>query len=208
MTRYLDLSMPLSSDTPVYPGDPAPRVRPHNTFEVDGWNTTHLDILSHFGTHMDAPFHRFADGKKLDDYPLSEFFGQAVVVDAFGQRPIDSDLSSVCRNDFVFFYTGQTEKAGTPAFFQDPPFVSEKTAQTLVEKGVRVVGLDSFSPDGPPYAVHDILLGASVRIVENLVNLKPLVGTRFECVILPLNLKDADGAPCRVVACLDDSKGG
>lgn len=202
--RYIDLSMFLENATPVYPGDPAPVIQVHSTFEKDGFNSKHLCFVSHCSTHMDAPFHKVPGGKKLDDYPVADFFGHAVVIDAFSQHPIEPDVSAVRKGDFVFFYTGQTDKAGTPSFFENSPFISEKTAEALVEKGVSIVGLDSFSPDGPPFAIHDILLGNGVRILENLVNLKGLVGKRFECVVLPLKIKDADGAPCRVVACLDD----
>ncbi|MBI4360516.1 cyclase family protein [Candidatus Micrarchaeota archaeon] len=202
--KYVDLSMALSNDTPVYPGDRPPVITSNSVFEKDGFNSKHLCFVSHCSTHMDAPYHKVQNGKKLDDYPVSDFFGSAVVIDAFNQNPIEPDVSAVRKGDFVFFYTRQTDKAGTPAFFENPPFISEKTAEALVEKGVSIVGLDSFSPDGPPFAIHDILLGNGVRILENLVNLKSVVGKRFECVVLPLKIKDADGAPCRVVACLDD----
>ena len=65
---------------------------------------------------------------------------------------------------------------------------------------VKIIGLDSFTPDKEPFETHKLLFTKNICIVENLVNLKQLVGKKFECTILPLKLANADGAPCRVVA--------
>lgn len=198
--RIIDLTMEISEKTPVFPGDPKQEIRQFATIPGNGWNEKRLTINSHFGTHMDAPFHMLPDGKKLTDFPLEKFVGEAVVIDVRGQREINTDLSAVNKNDIVFFYTGHTDKAGSDTFFENNPVITERTAEKLIEKGVKIVGLDSYTPDNEPYAVHKMLFSHDILIVENLVNLKQLVGKRFECFILPLKIKDADGAPCRVIA--------
>ncbi len=85
-------------------------------------------------------------------------------------------------------------------FFENNPVIGEKTAEELVKKKVRIVGMDMPSPDAHPYEVHKILMRENILILENLVNLEQLNGKRFQCYIMPLKISKADGAPCRVIA--------
>lgn len=201
--QLFDLTMEIDDETPVFPGDPKQEIRQFASVEKDGWNVKRLTFNSHFSTHIDAPLHKIDGAKSLDNFPLSFFQGPAIVIDAFGQNPIEPDLSAVQKGDIVFFYTAQTDKRHSPSFTENNPVISRKTATALVEKGVKIVGLDSYTPDNEPYEIHDIFLNRDIPIVENLVNLKPLVGKRFECIIAPLKIRNADGAPCRVIAKLD-----
>lgn len=194
MTMLIDLSMFIDENTPVYPGETKPEIKQIATIDKDGWNEKRLTFNSHFSTHIDAPFHMLEDGKKLDDFPLEKFIGDAVVLDF-----ADPDMELVKEDDIVFFYTGQTEKD----LFKDYPVISRELAQALVDKKVKIVGLDSFTTDDEPFEIHKMFFRNDILIVENLVNLNQLVGKRFECTILPLKIRDADGAPCRVVAKLE-----
>lgn len=187
----IDLSMAIDENTPVYPGDPKPEVKKVATIAENGWNEKRISFNSHFSTHIDAPYHMLEDGKKLDEFPLDKFVGEAVVLDF-----ANPDLELVKEDDIVFFYTGQTEKD----LFKDYPKISKELAQKLIDKKVKIVGLDSFTPDDEPFEIHKMFFRNDILIVENLVNLKQLVGKRFECTIFPLKIRDADGAPCRVVA--------
>jgi len=77
--------------------------------------------------------------------------------------------------------------------------ISRETAEKLIAKKIRIVGLDSLTPDNEPYDIHKMLFRHGILIVENLVNLDKLKGKRFKCYIMPLKIKDADGAPCRII---------
>jgi kynurenine formamidase len=199
MMRAIDLTMQIDERTPVFPGDHPPEFAQAATIEKDGASVTRLSFSSHFGTHIDAPSHMISGAKTLTDFPIGTFVGEAIVLDVRGQRAIDHELAGVKQWDIVFFCTGHTRKAHEPGFFEANPVLSEALARKLVQKGVKIVGLDSFTPDNAPYPVHKILLGADILILENLVGLEELVGKRFECCVMPLKVKDADGAPCRVV---------
>lgn len=199
-SKIIDLTMFLSNETPVYPGDPKPDIKTSATIDEQGWNEKSLKFNSHFSTHIDAPFHILKNGKKLDDYPIESFIGEAVVIDVRNQEEINCELDNVKENDFVFLFTGHTDKAGTEKFFESYPVVSLELAKKLVNKKVSVVGLDSLTPDKDPFPVHKMLFNHDIRIVENLINLKELAGKRFKCIIAPLKIKNADGAPCRVIA--------
>jgi len=198
--KIIDLTMDIDDRTPVFPGDPKQVIKQVATIKENGWNEKRLAFNSHFSTHIDAPIHMVENGKNLTDFPVEKFIGEATVIDVSNQKIIEPNLNSVQEDDIVFFYTGQTEKMYSEDFFKDNPVISEKTAQLLVEKNIKIVGLDSLSPDAEPFEIHKIFLRNNILIVENLVNLKELCGKRFECIILPLKIKDADGAPCRVIA--------
>ena len=196
--QILDLTMPLDSETPVYPGEPKAQFLEAATLATKGWNETRMQISSHFGTHIDAPSHMFADGKKLSDFPVSAFLGSAIVLEL--NAPLG--LALVRKGDIVFLYTGHTDKMPGKEFFENNPVIPLPIATKLAEAGVRMVGIDSYSIDNPPFEIHKLLLRKNILIAENLMNLKTLVGKRFTAYALPLHLKSGDGAPCRAIAVL------
>ena len=200
--KIFDLSMPIDEKTPTYPGDPKQEIKQIATIRDQGWNEMRLTINSHFSTHIDAPFHMLATGKKLTDFSIETFIGSAIIIDARNQLHIEPPLNDVKLNDFVFFFTGHTKKAYTEHFFKHNPIITKKTAHALIDKKVRIVGLDSFTPDNHPFAIHKLFFKHDILIVENLVNVDMLNGKRFKCYILPLKIKDADGAPCRIIGIL------
>ena len=200
--KIFDLTMPIDEKTPVFPGDPKQEIKQFATIKENGWNEKRLTFNSHFSTHIDAPFHMVENGKKLTDFPIEAFIGEAIVIDARNQRQIGPDLSNVRKNDIVFFFTGHTGKAYSDKFFENNPVISIETAQELIKKKIKIVGLDSYSPDNEPFEVHKLFFKHNILIVENLVNLDKLSDKRFKCYIMPLKIQDADGAPCRVIGIL------
>jgi len=203
MCKKIDLTMPIDERTPVFPGDPEQEIEQIAKVEEDGWTEKRLTFNSHFSTHIDAPIHMKEGGKTLDDFDIDYFIGEAVVIDATDQKKIEPSLEAVQEDDIVFFYTGHINKAYEEDFFDNNPVITETTAEKLIEKGARIIGLDSYTPDNEPFPVHKKFFAEDILIVENLVNLEELVGERFQCYILPLKIGDADGAPCRVLAELD-----
>lgn len=199
----IDLTMSIDMETPVFPGDPKQKIEQIATIEKDGWNEKRLTFNSHFSTHIDAPLHMIKGGKSLSDYPMEKFIGEAVVFDVRGKSEIEIDLSEVNKGNIIFFFTGHGEKAYNEGYFKNNPIITEKMAKEMVDKKIKIVGLDSFTPDNKPYSVHKLFFRNDILIVENLMNLEKLAGKRSQCYILPLKIKDADGAPCRVVCIVD-----
>ena len=103
------------------------------------------------------------------------------------------------KEKIVLFYTGQSEKS-YENYYEGAKFISEEVAHELVRRKVKAIGIDAFSPDTEPYPIHKILLPANILIIENLVNLKALLGKRFTVHYFPLKISGGDGAPCRAVA--------
>jgi kynurenine formamidase len=199
----IDFTMPIEKKTPTFPDDQKQIIKQIATVKKQGWNEKRITFNSHFSTHIDAPRHMLAKGKTLTDFPLETFVGEAVVINVQGQKQIETDLSIVEAGDIVFFFTGHSKKAYESNYFKNNPIITKKTAQELINKKIKIVGLDSFTPDNDPYPVHKMLFKKNILIVENLVNLKKVAEKRFSCYILPLKIKDADGAPCRVIGILN-----
>jgi len=198
--NIIDLTLPINNKTPTFPGDSKPEIKQVATIRVDGWNEKRISIGSHFSTPVDAPFHMLEEGKKLDEYQIEKFIGEAMVIDV--KNKSNPNLDAIKKDDIVFFHTGHAKGMHSDNYSRQNPILSIETAQELIAKGIKIVGLDSFSPDNEPFEVHKLLLKSDILIVENLINLDKLIGVRFMCYILPLKITDADGAPCRVIGVL------
>ncbi len=215
--EFIDLTHTFTNDMPVYPGDSAPALKQTSTMEQDDIVSYELHSGMHVGTHMDAPLHMLAGGKKLSEFSVDKFFGNGVLIDARGKSVVDVDLlngADIQRGDIVLIMTGFYKKFREPEYYHSHPDISESFAKKMVELGVKIVGMDTPSPDLPalptgqaggrqvkaPFAIHKILLGAEVLIIENLTNLEPLLNhKKFEIIALPAKF-EAEAAFARVVA--------
>src|SRR6478735_4540524 len=84
--RIVDLSIPIDTDTQVFPGDPVPAFAPASTLAVEGYNVQHVALGTHTGTHIDAPYHVRANGARVDELPIDRFVAPAAIVDLRGRR--------------------------------------------------------------------------------------------------------------------------
>jgi kynurenine formamidase len=175
-----------------------------------------VSIATHIGTHMDAPAHAFAGAKTIDQIALDDVCGTGVIVhvDAKPGEPIS--LADVQRGgvpiqtgDIVFLDTGFAKFAATnDERYHLNPYLTQDLADHLVEKKVKVLGLDCITVDMPvsvrppdfAYPIHRTLLGNGVLIVENLGDLSSLAGKRVQIWAFPLKITGSDAAHCRVVA--------
>lgn len=197
---FIDLTLPIDERIPVFPGNPKPTIKQIATISENGWNEKQLTITSHCATHIDAPRHMIDNGKSLSDYPIESFVGEAVVFDVRGKSVIDINIDVVKQNDIVFFWTDHVKHIYETSYFENNPVLSKDMINRLVEKQISIIGIDSFTPDKEPFDYHKTLFHHDIRIVENLAYLEKIPKQRFFCYIFPLNIKEADGAPCRVVA--------
>ena len=205
--KLIDLSVVVNEDTPAYPGDPKIKIETTGVFEKDTYND-HLvafDVHSS-GTHIDAPWHMVADGKTLDQIPIEQFIGRGRLIKV-QNKTFDFEAvkgADIQEGDIVLFQTGMSELYYKPSYYaNDRPIMPEEVANYLVEKKVKMIGVDMCSPDIEPFPVHRILLGSDVLIIENLTNLEQLAGKEFTVYALPIKFQ-LDGAPARVVAQIND----
>ncbi|MET1155777.1 cyclase family protein [Arthrobacter sp.] len=194
----MDLSVPLRTGMPVYPGDPDVRIEAALTVAGDGANVLSLAMGTHAGTHADAPLHVSDGWASLDELPLEVFSGKAELADVRGVasgRPITAgDLSGIAPagtpasgpghpERILLLRTGFAEAWGTDEYLRHP-WLDAAAAQLIVDLGYRAVGLDALSVDPTPhpgsapssaahsFPAHDILAGSGCIIVENLTGLE------------------------------------
>ena len=207
--KIIDLTHWIEPGMPVYPGTAAPVLEEANTIARDGFAEKKLSLNSHVGTHMDAPAHMLPGGRTLDSYPVDLFWGRAVLAD-FSPRRLEwielEDLLPFApllqAAQFLILRTGWGERWGTPAYFEGFPALSAGAADWLVKSGVRGLGTDAISIDridDPAFPVHQRIFEAGLFAIENLANLH-LLPVEFSLGCFPLAIRDADGAPARVVA--------
>lgn len=211
--RVLDVTVPFSASVPTWPSHPPTAVEPMTRI-ADGArsNVSRLSISSHAGTHLDANWHFVDDGRTLLEIPLERWCGPAWLaaipddvpvvepehLDAAGIPAGTERLLLRTRNSRE--WEGWDGVAPLP-FREDYVGVSPAGARWLVERGVRLLGIDYLSagPYGPANReTHLTLLGNDVLIVETL-DLSAAEPGPYELVCLPLKLAIGDGAPCRVL---------
>jgi kynurenine formamidase len=216
--KLIDLSQPLYHDCPNCPAHPAVKSEIIADHPKHGWRVELLTLASHTGSHVDAPYHKLADGPNLDQMPLEKFAGPAVLADFRDARP-DLPLTSTMlsqrlrdrplEDHIVLLATGWGNKrAKSDEWLYHPPYLSPDGAEWFVEQKIRAVGIDHYSIAGPRDPMnsltHEVLLKAGVWIVEELFFPEEVFALPqpFQFWSLPINLKGHTGAFCRPVIAL------
>jgi kynurenine formamidase len=205
--RFVDLTHTFDFNMPVYPGDPAPQLVQTATIAAQGYNEYCLSGGMHVGTHMDAPLHMIENGAFMSEIPANRFFGRGRLVDARGRTVVTEDLlenADLMPGDIVLVLTGWSKHFRKADYYQSFPEIQPAFAERLVSEGVSILGLDTPSPDRPPFPVHKILLSKDVLIIENLTDLELLLEVRsFEVIAAPVKFY-CEAAPVRVIARISD----
>ncbi len=197
---WIDVTIPMQPGMTVWSGDTEFQFEPVVRMAAGApYNLSRLSLSAHTGTHCDAPWHFLDNGKKLDELDTSVFFGNALLLDLRGLESIRAaDLPPAPLPPRILIRTRNSEVPDDAPFDTGYVGIEADAAARMVADGVRMVGFDG--PSVGPYKTleesHNILLGAEVFIVENL-RLSQCEAGEYECVVLPMRLVGADGAPCR-----------
>jgi arylformamidase len=192
--RVHDVSVPIRPGMVTYPGDPI--VSLERVFSIaDGAlaNVSKLELGVHTGTHVDAPIH-FIDGAAATEKLSPELLvGPARVVAA---EALDADeIRGLELAERVLFKTANSKLWERDDFAQDSIALDRAAAEVLLERGVRLVGIDylSIGDEG----AHQALLGAGIVAIEGL-DLRGVQPGEYLLACAPLKLVGSDGAPARV----------
>lgn len=199
----IDLSYMIQDGMPVYPGDEETVLVQSKHIEQDYYNNHQLSINMHAGTHIDGPMHLTHSKKYLNEYPLDTFIGEGCLLDVSKEASIDykEEYENLIQpNHIVVLYTGHSRFNGQSSYFTDYPVLTLAFAELLVRKQVKMIGLDTPSPDKYPFEVHKHLFQNEILIIENLANVDQLLNAKsFEIIALPLYIR-ADSSIARVIA--------
>ncbi len=202
---WIDVSVPVAPGiVPLWPGStPLEMTRTLDRERGDEATDTTIRMSVHTGTHIDAPAHTIAGAPTTEQLALDTFVGACFVADLRGRASIDAaDLESAGVPAGTTRLLLRTDNGGRWGPDFDPAFVALTPAasQWVVDRGMRLIGVDYLSVQayGGPRAVHDILLGARVVIVEGL-DLRHVEAGDYDVVCLPIALHGCEGAPARVI---------
>ena len=209
---FFDISVGISpTETPVYPGDPGIEIVAHASLaRGDKANVSLLRFGAHTATHVDAPAHFIEGARTVSETPLDALVGPAHVVEVAGDvRAIVAEHVAAhvpAGAERVLFKTRNSEFWNQPAprtFRTDFTYVTPGGARALVERGVRLVGVDYLSVEqfkSEHFETHTTLLARGVVILEGL-DLRAVPAGRYELICLPLKIRggSGDGAPARAV---------
>lgn len=203
--KLIDISVPLDASLATYPGNLPFSIEPVKRLaRGDSSNVSTLHMSAHAGTHVDAPRHFFDDGAGAEALPLEMLCGRARVVELTTRRGVTAedlaefDLSEDLR---LLLKTPNSRLWNSPEFHTDFVGVTEGGARFLVDRGVKVLGVDYLSVEqykAPGAPAHHVLLGSGIIVIEGL-NLRDVEPGTYEMFCLPLAVVGADGAPARVV---------
>jgi len=206
--KIFDISLPLSPDLPVWPGDdPFQLEQAESMDEGADANVSRLSGGVHIGTHVDAPHHFLNDGRTIESLPLDVLTGPCYVtqlpdgVEAITAEALDG-MSLPENPTRILFGTSNSRlwARGETEFQEDFVAVSEDGAEWLVGRGIQLVGVDylSVAPYHDSVPTHRVLLEAGVVVVEGL-DLSAVVRGFYELYCLPLKLLGSEGAPARAI---------
>jgi len=227
-TRVLDLSYAISDKLVPWPGDERFfEAKVNASVEKNGYFTRSFWMLEHYGTHLDAPAH-FPPGKTaVDQIPVKQLFGPAVVIDVRAESAKDADYQlpaarveewekrhgRIPEGAIVLLRTGWATRWPNVQKYRNQdaqgkmhfPGFSAEAAELLIERKVSGLGCDTLSVDfgaSDDYAVHHAALGAGLYHLENLADLSELPETGASLVVAPIKLEGGSGGPVRVFALL------
>jgi len=202
-SKIIDISIPLSEKTIVYPGNPKIKIEEIKS-EASKSIISQITSGSHNGTHIDAPRHAITDAKSIDELSLDIFMGPCRVIDCMGDTSSISrdtlESHSVLNGERILLKTTNSLR-GYDEFHPNFVYLSPEGAEYLAEAGAILVGIDYLSikqkgsQDNRP---HTLLLEKDIPIIEG-IDLSQVEPGEYTLVAFPLKYVGIDGAPARVV---------
>jgi arylformamidase len=216
--KIFDLTQPIFHSCPAWPTYEMTRVDHETLVGNDGFTSERIAMNTHTATHLDAPFHFFADMAAIDEIAIDRFIGPAVIANLDGiparhgitVADLEPFAEKTGRDSIVLIHTGWCRKRSfSKEYYKDWPYLTGEAASWLLKKGVKGVGIDGLSMggwyEGTGRPCHEILLSNNVWLLEEL-DFPPevLAYEEVELHAVPLKLTGCSGSPCRAYAIVRD----
>lgn len=205
---WIDISLPIYAGMIGGPNDPRVKITlVRDPDKGDPVTMSQITMISHTGTHIDSPRHFFTEGTSIDEMPLDTFIGPARVIeikDKESIKPMELEPHDIQPGERILFKTNNSSWVYDSDKFITPyVYISNDAASFLVEKKIRLVGIDYVTVGGyvnreDNMVVHKMFLNGGVSILEEL-NLKDVKPGHYEFIALPLRIRNGDAGPCRAI---------
>jgi arylformamidase len=207
-SEWIDISLPLYDSMVQGPIEP---LIPHIEFilhrkKMNNVAMCQLNINTHNGTHIDAPYHFIEEGETVDRMNLDTAIGRARVIEIEDEVMIKTEeleRHDIQSGERILFKTKNSSRPERmKEFMRDSVYLSLAGAEYLVKKGIILVGIDYISIGGGGMEeidnTHLTLLNNGIYIIEDL-DLSPVKAGQYEMICLPLRIKGGDASPARAI---------
>jgi arylformamidase len=204
MKRLWDISPPVNSHSPVFPGDTPYQQRWSTKIESGCTvNVSALTLSPHVGAHADAPLHYDPQGAAVGALALDPYLGHCRVIHALDTGPLVhmADLAHALQDLPPRVLVRTCRRFPLKLFDAQLTALAPETMTQLAERGVMLVGIDSASidpADSKALPSHQVIRERGMRVLENLF-LDDVPEGDYELIALPLKLTTADASPVRAV---------
>lgn len=209
--KVIDLTHEINTQMSVFPGTPEFELKQIASIDKDLYLEHQMLMVTHLGTHIDAPSHILNKGKRLVEYDIEKFIGKAYVLDVSGTKDyITKDdlltIPNLLNMEFILFYTGASKDFATQAYFKTFPVLDDAACDLITDLSnhkLKGVGVDCISIDPiEPLSIdnHIKLLSHDLVIIENLKDIHKLIGLEFIISVMPLKVEKIEGSPIRAFA--------
>lgn len=206
---WYDISVPLKQGMNYLPIDPvAPKIYRLSDVALGAKVTmSMLEIISHTGTHIDAPLHFIPGGSTVSDMPIEATIGPARVIEIKDPQKIRAEelkKHNIKKGERILCKTRNSPTAyESPKFVEDYVYLDGEAAVYLAEKKIVLFGLDcitigNIKEEQNVVTTHQTLLAAGIYILENCA-LGGVPPGDYELLCLPLLMYNGDAGPCRAI---------
>ncbi len=213
--EYIDLSHTINDKISIFPSIPAPKITPfftHTDSKLSGkykdcsCEVTKVEFVTSIGTYLDSPFHFNPDGRDISRLELKELILEGICIKPGNSENkyinIDIIKDMELNNKALLIYTGFDKYWGKNEYYNHP-YLSRDSANLLLDKKVKLVGIDTLILDNPAdkeRPVHNLLLNNNIFIVENLKNLGKIADKDFTFFAVPPKISRTAAFPVRAFA--------
>jgi arylformamidase len=206
--RIIDISWPIAPDTTEYNNESQVLFSAIRSLDNDEMRKSRISLSSHTATHVDAPAHFIAEGKTIDQIPLTSLVGSAAVIDMTGVQDVitqdDLEPFVLPKGVILLLKTRNSTFPEYGTFMSQFVYLDESAAAYCAELGVKAVGIDylSIERNQPAHETHTTLFQKEISIIEGLRLAHVMEGYYF-FVCLPLAVVGLEAAPARAIL-IDD----
>ena len=227
--RWHDVSIPLKPGMTVWPGDVPFEFKPGGRIaKGDSCNTSVFTSPTHVGTHCDARKHIVPDAGGPESSPLEWCIGDGVLLDftqaesghGISAAEVEAELERIGyelkERDIVLIHSGAGAYNTEERYKTDHCGMTAEATRWLIERGVRMMGIDAITFDPPVWAMfereqfweaHRVMWDEEYWHLENLMNLEQIGRPHgFQLVVLPVKWVGSTAAPVRAVAIVEDDE--